>query len=148
MATDLRGLFENNRRRETNAVTVSFPFNLGDADLRSGTPEKVMESGEYVGFTLPGGVIVTNAYLVVTDAFDGAGSSIKVDIDTTNIIPALTDITTEGLTISAVTDMLVVEPVDVKATMVIDGSGTKGVAEVVIEYIDYKRATMSYIGEE
>lgn len=148
MATDLRGLYENNRRRETSAVTVSFPFVLGESDLRAGTPAETMVSGEYIGFTLPGGVIVTNAYMVITDAFDGVGSTIKVDIDTTTIIPALTSLTAEGLTISAVSDMLITEPVDVKATVVIAGSGTKGEAEIVIEYIDYKRATMSFIGVE
>ena len=76
MATDIRGLFQNNRRREAHAVTCAVPFVLESADLREGKKQTELANGDYTVLTLPAGVIVTGANLIVEDdaVFDGAGS--------------------------------------------------------------------------
>ena len=147
MATSLKGRFQNNRRREVNAVTATFPFVLQDADVRTATAEVKMTSGEYIGLTLPANCIVTGVHLVVTDVFNGAGSTAAVEIGGTAAIAA-TSVTAEGITTSASVPMLLTSASDVKVTMVIAGSGTKGECQVVIDYIDYTCATMDYIGAE
>ncbi len=147
MATkNLRGLFQNNRRREAHSVTISIPALIEPADLREGTPDEFIVAGDTLELLeIPGNVIITDMCIVVTDPMD-AGVTLKADIDVTPIIAA-GDCATVGLTKSATTDpILVTQPTLI--TGVITGTPTVGSVDIVISYVDYKRATMSFIGED
>ncbi len=150
MAKDLRGLFSNNRRRETNAVTSSVPFILEPADLREGTAAVQVTSGDYTTLSIPSGCIVTQATIIVEEGAEyGASSTAAVKVGSTELVPA-TAIDTAGITIGSAVPILVSGgSEDVVITMVSTGTSTENsVVKVVVEYTDYDRATMSYIGEE
>ena len=147
MATkNLRGLFQNNRRREAHSVTITIPALIEAADLREGTPDEFVVAGDTLELLeLPGNIIITEMCVVVTDPMD-AGVTLKADIDAASIVVAA-DCTTAGLTKAATTDpILVTAPTLI--TGVISGTPTIGSVDIVISYVDYKRATMSYIGED
>ena len=116
MAKDIRGLYQNNRRREAHAVTCSVPFVLEEADLREGKPAVTLTTGDYTTLTLPGNIIVKSVNLVVTDAelFDGAGSKVAVKIGTVSAV-ADTAVDAAGLTkgVTASFPMLITDPQDV-----------------------------------
>ena len=147
MATDIRGLFENNRRRTVDAVTTTFPAVLQEGSLRDGTAATVVESGTYTALTLPKGVIVTGVKLVVDEAFDSATSAtLAVKLGTTAVVAATTVKTAALTATNSNMPMLLTADTDVIGTFAITGATTKGIAKVVIEFIDYNGATTSYIG--
>ena len=146
MNKDLKGLFQNNRRREAHSVTLTIPAMIAPADIREGTPAEFVVAGDILELIeLPANIIITDMCVVVTDPMD-AGVTLKADIDTTSIVAAAA-CDTVGLTKAATADpVLVVEPTLV--TAVITGTPTVGAVQIVISYVDFKRATMSYIGED
>ena len=148
MATDIRGRYENNRRRCKDAVTTQFPLVMQEADLREGTAEVHAVSGDYTALTIPGGVIVTGIRLVVDEAFDSATSAtLAAAIDGTSVLAA-TDVKTLGLTNSTTNlPMLVTANADLVGTFAIVGAGTVGNAKIVVDFVDYDGATLSYLGE-
>jgi len=150
MATDLRGLFENNRRREAHSVTGTVPAIIEQANLREGTAEVTVASGDYTLLSIPNNVLVTGISVVIDNAYDSATSAtINAAIGATGIFTAAVDATTVGVTAGINFPLLVTGgTADLVATMAITGATTKGTAKILIEYVDYDRATMSYIGEE
>lgn len=149
MATDLRGLFQNNRRREAQAVVGTVPAIIEPADLREGTAEVVVASGDYTLLTLPNNVVVHNVYLVVDEAYDSATSAtFTASIGGTSVFALPVNVKAVGLSAGTNVPLLVTGgTADVVATMAITGATTTGTAKLVIEYVDYDRGTMSYIGE-
>ena len=146
MATDLRGLFQNNRRREHNAVTVTVPAVITPADLRTGTAAVLAAAGTYTLLTIPAGSVISRAYLVIDDAYDSTTATIAVSIGATAVLTATT-CKVVGLTASTGgLPLLITAPPDVVATSALTGTVTTGTAKFVIEFVDYDRATMSYIG--
>lgn len=148
MATDIRTKFQNNRRRETSAVTVSFPAVIEPAELRTATAAVVAASGTYTGVTLPAGTIVKGISLVVDEAFDSATSAtLAATIGGTSVLAA-TNVKVLGLTTSTTNlPMLLTSNADLVGTFAIVGAPTKGCAKIVVDYISYDGATLSYIGE-
>ena len=150
MAKDLRGLYQNNRRREVNAVTVSVPYVLTAADLREGTAAVVATSAAYTTLTIPGGALITGVSLIVEkDVMYGTGSTAQVKIGGIEVVAA-TAIDAAGATASTAVPILI-EGLgeDVEVTLVVAGTpNEKAVARVVITYADYDLATVSFIGEE
>lgn len=145
--TDLRGLFQNNRRREVNAVTTVVPAIIEEADVRGGTAAVVAASGDYTLLSIPAGSVVTAIYLVVDDAYD-VTATLAATIGGVSVLAA-TSVAAVGITTGTATPMLITSATeDVVATMDVTGTPTKGAAKLVIEYVDYDRATMSYIGEQ
>jgi len=150
MAKDIRGLFQNNRRREAHAVTAALPFTLDTADLREGTPAVELASGDYTVLTLPMGVLVTGAYLVVEEdnAFDGTVTA-QAKIGTVALFSAAIDCTKIGPSLGKAASFPILTSTNEDVTVTMDvTSATKGSVKIVLEYIDYNRATMSFIGEE
>lgn len=150
MATDIRGLYENNRRREVNAVTSTVPYVLEPADLREGTAEVVVTSGDYLTISIPSGCVVTAADLVIESGAEfGTGSTAAISIGGSSVIPAHA-IDVAGLTVGTTVPVLIHgDSEDVVITVVAAGTSTEdSVIKVVIEYIDYTLATMSFIGVE
>lgn len=147
MAQDLTGLYENNRRREVNGVTGKLPFVLAPASLREGTAAVNAISDVYTLGKIPAGVVITGAYLVVTDAeVYGALSTATIEIGATTVLAATT-IAAGGVTAGTV-PLLLDSAEDLKVTLVVAGTATDNSnVNVVVEYIDYNRATMSYLGE-
>ena len=151
MAKDLRGLFQNNRRRESHAVVGTVPFVLESADLREGKKELDLTTGDYTLLTIPANVLVTGATMVVEEAgvFDGAGTKVSAKLGTVSIMgDAAVDAAGVTKGTAASFPLLTTTEQDVIATATVAGKGTKGVAKLVISYVDYGRATMSYIGED
>jgi len=127
-------------------VTLTLPAVIEAADLREGTPAIEAVVGEtYTLGTLPAGIIVTGVCIVVTDVM-GTGVTLKSDMGSAPLVAAA-DCATVGLTMSTTTDpVLLTTATDVTAE--ITGNPTGGSVSVVIDYTDYERATMSYIGEQ
>ena len=151
MATDVRGLFQNNRRREAHAVTATIPSIIEQADLRSGTAAVTLASGDYTTLTIPANVIVTSVSLVVTDPLAGgtvSAGTLAAKIGGTSVLTATT-ITAAGLTAGTGFPLLVSgNGADLVVTAAVTGIPETGGGQVVVEYTDFDRATMSYIGEE
>lgn len=149
MATDLRGKFQNNRRREASAVTVTLPAVLADADLRAGTSAVIAANGDYTGLTLPAGTLITGVKLLVDEAFDSATSAtLAVAIGGTAVVTA-TNIKALGLTnATGNVPMVLTSSADLVGTFAFVGAPTVGNAKVIVEYVSYNGATMSYIGAE
>jgi len=148
---DLRGLFKNNRRREINAVVGTLPYAIADADLRTGDAAVVATNEAYTLVTLPAGTVVTGVNLLVETGSEFIAGTCKVDIGATTVIPALTDLTTAGITASDDAPLLLDAAYDVvitPASLTVAAGNANAVVRVEIEYVDYNRATMSYIGEE
>jgi len=148
---DLRGLFENNRRRETNAVVGELPYSIESADLRSGTAATVATNEAYTLVSVPSNVVVTNVFLVIETGSEFVAGTCTVTLGGTEVIPALTSLTTAGITASTAAPLLLEGAQDLvitPASLTVDSGNANAVAKVVVEYIDYDRATMSYIGEE
>jgi len=149
MATDLRGLFENNRRREVNAVTTAIPYVIEAADVREGTAEVVAASGDYTVLTLPAGVLLTSISLIMeTDSLYGAASTAAISVGGSSVLAA-TAINAAGVTAATAPVLVEGGSADVVITLVVAGTNTaESTVRVAYEYIDYARATMSYIGEQ
>ena len=148
---DLRGLFQNNRRREAQAVVGKLPYSIEPADIREGTDAVVATNEAYTLCTLPDNVIVTGAYLVVETGSEFVAGTCQVAIGGTVVIPALTDLTTAGITASDDAPLLLEGQNDIiitPASLTVDEGNALAETKVVVEYIDYDRATMSYIGED
>ncbi len=150
MATDIRGLFSNNRRRETNAVSGSVPFVLAPADLRTGTDVEEASNGGYTVLTLPAGVLVTGINAIIEEGNEFSSGTFKATIGGTEVIPAATPLDTAGVVRSAAEHMLTTAGgADVVITLAGGPAGSEvSIVNLVIDYIDFNRATMSYIGEE
>lgn len=148
MATNIKGLFQNNRRREASALTATFPAVIESADLRAGTAEVVVASGDYTAATIPAGVVITNVFTVVDDVFDSVTSATLTGKVGATAVTAAVDVKAAGLTKSSTNlPMLVTADADFTGTFAIVGATTTGTAKLVIEYITYDGATMSYLGE-
>lgn len=150
MATDIRGLYTNNRRREMNAVTLQLPYVMEDADLREGTAVVNSAAGDYTALTLPDGVLVKSITLIVSTGEEYAGAAtVAATIGGTSVLAATT-IAAAGVTESTTNLPLVTEgDADVVLTLAaVEASSDIANIKVVVEYIDYARATMSYIGEK
>ena len=147
MATlDIKGLFENNRRKEASAVTMTLPAKIKDGELRTGTPDTLVTTGDVITLgTLPAGIIVTNVCGVVLDVMDAG--TFKVDADTVALFAAL-DGTTVGLTqgVPAAPFMVAVDT-DIVITATAGPTLPAGSVKIVIEYITIEGNTMSYLGE-
>jgi len=148
MATVLTGLYQNNRRREVCGVTGKLPFVLEAADLREGTAVVNAASGEYTLGVLPAGIVVTAAYLAVTTGeVYGAASTATIEIGSTTLLAATT-IAAAGITAGTSVPLLLDSEANLTVTLVVAGTATDNSnLNVVVEYIDYNRATMSYLGE-
>ena len=150
-AKNITGLFQNNRRRETNAVTCSLPYVLASADLREGTAQEVVISADaYTALNIPANSIVERVHLVVEAGGEyGAGSTVTVKVGSTEVI-ASTTIAAAGLTSASVIPLLIdgsSEPIIITPTLA--GTSTEdSVIKVVVTYTDYDLGTVSYIGEE
>ena len=85
--------------------------------------------------------------MVVTDAeVYGALSTATIEIGATTVLAATT-IAAGGVTAGTV-PLLLDSAEDLKVTLVVAGTATDNSnVNVVVEYIDYNRATMSYLGE-
>ena len=150
MATDIKGKFENNRRRETSAVTAEFPLILEGEDIREGTAEVTLVDGAYTASTIPAGTIVTGLRLVVDEAFNsGTSATLSATIGGTSVLGATT-VAALGLTDSTTNlPMLVTANADLEGTFTFVGTAaTEGNAKIVIEYTTYNGATLSYLGED
>ncbi len=148
---NLKGLFENNRRRESQAITGKLPYSIEAANLREGTAEVVATNEAYTLVTLPDNVIVTNAFLVVETGSEFAAGTCAVTIGGTTVIPSTTSLTAAGITASSDAPLLLEGSNDVvitPAALTVTSANSNAVVKVVVEYIDYDRATMSYIGED
>jgi len=147
---DLRGLFQNNRRREVQAVVGQLPYSLEDADLREGTSEVVATNEAYTLGTLPTGIIVTGVQLIVETGSEFVAGTCDVAIGSTTVIPLATDLTTAGITASDDCPLLLEGDNDIvitPASLTVDAGNAAANVKVIVEYIDYDRATMSFIGE-
>ena len=149
MATDIRGLYQNNRRREVSAVVGALPFVLDDADLREGIAEVDIATGDYTVLTIPADMIITGVQMVVKEdnVFDGAGTTMSLDIGGATVV-ALTPVDVPVFKDGVGLPLITTSATDVIFAAVVAGSGTQGKVQAIITYIDYDRATMSYIGEE
>ena len=144
---NLRGKFQNNRRREANVVTITVPVEVEGADLREGKAPVTLAPADLVQcLDVPAGVIITSVYLAITTPSTVA-ASVKFDIGA-DALMADTPINAAGLTNDpAFVPLLVTDPQTIVCTMG-GAAATDGEASLVVEYFDYTRATMSYIGEE
>jgi len=148
-AKNIKGLYSNNRRRETNAVTCSVPYVLGAADLREGTPQEVVITADaYTCLTIPANCIVTAVNLVIEAGAEyGTGSTVGVKLGAIDVITAgATDAAglIAGTNVPALVDG---SSEDLIITPALAGTSTEdSVIKVVVEYTDYDLATVSYIG--
>ena len=149
MATDLTGLFQNNRRRESHSVTLTLPAVLEQANLREGKAVVTAPDATAIILgVLPAGLIITDMCVVVTDVMD-AGITLKADLvdgATTTPVVAAAPLDAAGLTKSATADP-VLTVLDTQLVAELSGPVSKGAVQIVINYTDYARATMSYLGE-
>ena len=148
---DLRGLFANNRRREAQAAVGTLPYAIADADIREGTAAVVATNEAYTLLTLPDNILVTSVDLIVETGGEFVAGTATVTIGATTVIPALTDLTTAGITSSDDCPIIVEGSADVvitPASLTVDAGNALAKVKVVIGYVDFDRATMSYIGEE
>ena len=153
---DLRGLFSNNRRREVNGVTGVLPYSIADADIREGTVEVVLGNEASTLVTIPAGCLITEAYAVVETGSEFVAGEAIVSIGSVAEVigVAITpiDLTTAGVTSpEAVLPIITEADTDVVVTttaVTVDAGNAKAQLRVVLAYTDYKRATMSYIGED
>lgn len=148
MATDVRGLFGSNRRREVNAVTCTLPYVIGSEDIREGIAEVVLASGDYTVLTIPGNVILNTLSLVVPPgATFGVGSTATVLVDGSVELPDGA-IDSEGLDVAATMPMYLSSPSDIVIRLALAGTSTEAACvKLIMEFIDFDRATMDYIGE-
>jgi len=149
MATQFKTtVFGNNERREANLVTGALPAVLAPADLREGLPQETLISGDtYNVIKLPGGIVVSNAYVVVDDAMDGS-IVVAVAIGTGTPVPivAAADCNTVGVTLHADwLETLITDDTYVTMIPTVTTPATQGSVKVVIEYTDYNRSTKSFI---
>ncbi len=150
----LMGLFQNNRRRESHSVTCTLPAIINSADLREGTPAETLDALTYDLIEIPANVIITDVCVVVTDVMDVAGTA-TLDLDdaagVVNFLTAGVALETAALTAGDTSKLPVLVTSPTKISSTVTGAGaalTKGEMKFVISYIDYDRATMSYIGEQ
>jgi len=155
MATkSLMGMFQNNRRREAHSVTCTIPAVIATADPRENIPnDELIAVGDVLELLeIPANVIVTEACIVVTDPMDSTTCTLKLDIDTIVLAaaaPVAADNTSALVDASTNLPALITAPTKVTATVVaLTGILTRGSAKLVLSYIDFDRATMSYIGEQ
>lgn len=147
---DLRGLFQNNRRREVSAVTGTLPYAIEAADIREGTAEVVATNEAYTLITLPAGIIVTGVSLIVETGREFVAGTVSASVGATVVIPLLTDLTTAGVTVSDDTPIVLEADTDITitpASLTVDAGNAKARVRVIVEYTDFSRATMSFIGE-
>ena len=153
MATNksLMGLFQNNRRREAHSVTCTLPAVISSADLREGTPVETLEAVTYDLLEVPANVIITDVCLVVVDVMDKAVTATLDLADATAPVSLLAATALDAAALTAGTNLPVLVTVPTKLTATVAGTVaglTEGTAKFVVSYIDYDRATMSYIGEQ
>ncbi len=146
----LTGLFSNNRRREAQAVVGTLPYAIESADLREGTAAVVATNELYTLLNFPDNVVITSVSLVVETGCEFAAGTALVKIGSTTVIPATT-VATAGITASDDCPLLLegdnaltVTP----ASLTVTDANADARLRVVVEYIDFDRATMSYIGED
>lgn len=145
---DISTRFGNNKRREASAHRGILPYVIQEADSRQGiVKEIVLTATDYILGTIPANVIVTKAYLNVTEAYTAATTAtVTVNLGATALFTNV-DVKTVALTASAITGVLTSAPSNIVAQFAFVGAetGEIGELEVVIEYIDYNRDTGSYV---
>ncbi len=147
MAThEYKTMFGNNERREANVVVGALPAVLAPADLREGEAETVIVTTDtYEVIKLPAGVVVTNAFVVVDDAYDGA-VTFAAAVGAVTVVAAANG-AVEGITLHATgwIETLITDETVCTLVPTITGASTKGVVKLVVEYYDYNRSTKSFI---
>ena len=156
MAThDISGLFQNNRRKEGSAVTMTLPAKLADGELRSGTPDTLLGTGDVITLgRIPKGVIITNICALVESVMTGP-TQVKLDIvevsptATVTALIANVDPTATGLTApgTAWANMWTDMDYDITATVTGAATAETGAVKLVLEYITVDGNTMSFLGE-
>lgn len=138
MATqNITEFINNNRKRQSSVACGTLPYSM---------PRGVTAvSGDtYVVAVIPPKSIITNAYLVVTEAYDSATSATVVGkIGATTVFNG-TDVTTVATTTGSVTAVYTGETsVEVTVTPTLTGSTTTGAVKLFVEYIE-EAATLMY----
>ena len=150
-AKNIKGLYSNNRRRETNAVTCSLPYELAPADLREGTAVELVITGDaYTALSIPANCIVDSVSLVIEEGAEyGTGTTVGVKLGSVSIITGgAAD--AAGLVVGTNVPALVSgSSEDIIITPTLAGTSTSAsTIKVVVKYTDYDLATVSYIGQD
>ena len=130
MATDIKNLAWNSATVDVVAVQVSI-----EAVDRTGTANAL---GEYIAGVLPKGAILQEAYLDVTEAFNGTLPTIMVGVTSDkDEYFAATAVTSVGLTKGTLgLDIKALITEDIYITYGGSTTSTTGKATVYIKYID------------
>jgi len=134
--TSITGLYRNNLRRVSEVSTTELPAVLSPANARMGTAELYVQAGEeYQALTIPGDVIITKIYALVSGAMLGTA-----DVNLTNSAAALfssLDITGGPLSVSTAVDIYTDTPEGISIILdtTQDATVSTGSIKIMVEYI-------------
>jgi hypothetical protein len=128
--------FLNQMKRETEALAVTVPALLNEGGGRTNAaPEYVQGGVAYTAAVAPKEAITGKTYLLVEEAFP-ATTTVTITIGGTAVF---TDapVSSTGLTVSTVEDMLLLAGSDVSVTVSGTGDVTTGKLQVITNYTPY-----------
>ena len=144
MSTNLTYLFGNNFENEKSAAAVTVPALITPEAERGTVAAKfVTAAEEYIALAIPANVIIKNFYLVVEEAMAGTVTVTLEDDTPVDIFAAATSVATVGATVSALKDVYVTEPLNVK--FVFTDTQTAGQVKLAFDFLQLDTNTSKYL---